>query len=113
MTREEALKIWLPVIRLGVEHLSECKVALDMAIEALEQEPCDVSDINVGEIVENLSRECGGKYKDCVDCVLDKIRATIKDNRDEWIEGQDTEWNIYDRCLRIIDKYKLESEVSE
>lgn len=37
--------------------------------------------------------------------VLDKIRAEIKDNRDEWIKGQDPEWHTYDRCLQIIDKH--------
>lgn len=37
---------------------------------------------------------------------LDKIRAEIKENRDDWIKGQDTEWNVYDRCLCIIDKYR-------
>ena len=40
MTREEALKTWLPVIKMGVESMPECSEALDMAIEALEQEPC-------------------------------------------------------------------------
>lgn len=42
--------------------------------------------------------------------ILDKIRAEIKDNRDDWIKGQDPEWHAYDRCLYIIDKYKAESE---
>ena len=41
MIREEAIKIWLPVIKMGVETMPECKEALDMAIEALEQEPCE------------------------------------------------------------------------
>ena len=45
--------------------------------------------------------------------VLDKIRAEIKDNRDEWIRGQDAEWHTYDRCLQIIDKYKAERERAE
>ena len=40
MSREEALKIWLPVIKMGVESMQECSEALDMAIKALEQEPC-------------------------------------------------------------------------
>ena len=37
--------------------------------------------------------------------VLEKIRAEILRNRDEWIKGQDAEWHTYDRCLSIIDKY--------
>ena len=46
--------------------------------------------------------------------ILDKIRAEIKDNRDEWIGGgHDAEWHTYDRCLQIIDKYKIESEDKE
>ena len=39
MTREEALKIWLPVIAMGIDNMPELKEALDMAIKALEQEP--------------------------------------------------------------------------
>ena len=42
--------------------------------------------------------------------ILDKIRAEIKDNRDEWIKGQDPEWHAYERCLAIIDKYREEQE---
>ena len=34
---------------------------------------------------------------------LEKIKAEIKANRDEWIKGQDAEWHTYDRCLYIID----------
>lgn len=41
MTREEALKIWLPVIKTGVESMQEFNEALDMAIKALEREPCN------------------------------------------------------------------------
>lgn len=32
MTIDEALKVWLPIIRMGVETMPECKEALDMAI---------------------------------------------------------------------------------
>lgn len=38
MNKEEALNIWLPVIKQGVETMPECKEALDMAIEALKRE---------------------------------------------------------------------------
>lgn len=37
MTKEEALKIWLPIIHMGVKDMPECKEALEMAIKALEQ----------------------------------------------------------------------------
>lgn len=39
MTREEALTLWLPVIKMGVESMQECNEALDMAIKALERTP--------------------------------------------------------------------------
>lgn len=41
MNKEKALKVWLPVIADGVKDLPECKEALEMAIKALEQEPCE------------------------------------------------------------------------
>lgn len=50
----------------------------------------------------DLSRECEGKYRDCTDCVLDKLRAKIK------AMSGDIE-TIAD-VLAIIDKYKAESE---
>ena len=40
MTREEALNDWLPIIRQMVKGTEVYTEALDMAIEALEQEPC-------------------------------------------------------------------------
>ena len=42
--------------------------------------------------------------------VLEKIRAEIESNRNEWIKGKDPEWHTYDRCLSIIDKYRGEDE---
>ena len=38
MTKEEALTLWLPVIKMGVKDMPECNEALDMATKALEQE---------------------------------------------------------------------------
>ena len=40
MTREEALNDWLPIIRQMVKGTEVYTEALDMAIKALEQEPC-------------------------------------------------------------------------
>lgn len=63
----------------------------------------------------DLSKECEGKYKDCTDCVLDKIRAEIK----EWYWQADKQALAKDPCvvdamvdlfIRTIDKYKAESE---
>lgn len=53
----------------------------------------------------DLSKECEGKYKNCVDCVLDKIRAEIIELRSRQNVG-------VLECLDIIDKYKAESEVN-
>lgn len=39
MTREEAIKTWLPIISMGIDSMPELKEAFDMAIKALEQEP--------------------------------------------------------------------------
>lgn len=46
---------------------------------------------------------------------LEKIKAEIKTNRDEWIKGQDAEWHTYDRCIYIIDNYiaELKGEINE
>lgn len=54
----------------------------------------------------DLSRECEGKYRDCTDCVLDKIRAEIM----SLTNGDMPEriWNV--DVLKIIGKYKAESE---
>ena len=41
---------------------------------------------------------------------LEKIKAEIQKNRDEWIKGQDAEWHTYDRCLNILDKHIKENE---
>ena len=44
---------------------------------------------------------------------LEKIKAEIKTNRDEWIKGQDAEWYTYDRCLCIIEKHISELKGNE
>lgn len=81
MTREEAIVRLKEGAPFSAIYEPVWEEALDMAIKALEQEP-----------------------------ILDKIRAEIQDNRDEWIKGQDPEWHAYNRCLWIVDKYKAESE---
>lgn len=54
----------------------------------------------------DLSQECKGVYRDCTDCVLDKIRAEIM----SLTNGDTPEriWNV--DALEILDKYKAESE---
>lgn len=53
MTREEAIariKDHKIVHKMNEPRAIYISEALDMAIKALEQEPCDVSDTNVGKI---------------------------------------------------------------
>ena len=59
MTREEALKLWLPIIKQGVETMPELNQALDMAIKALEQQTCDdcVSRQAVLETIETCNND--------------------------------------------------------
>lgn len=59
----------------------------------------------------DLSKECEGKYRDCTDCVLDKIRAEIDGLVYYWCEVNPR--NVIDDVLKIIDKYRAESEVEE
>ena len=55
----------------------------------------------------DLSKECKGEYKDCTDCILDKIRVEIVELPTISINAND----VYKaQVLQIIDKYKAESE---
>lgn len=62
----------------------------------------------------DLSKECEGKYRDCTDCVLDKIIADIGSALSEEVLD-DNRQQISDVgigleiALRIIDKYKAKS----
>ena len=65
----------------------------------------------------DLSRECEGKYRDCTDCVLDKIRAEIKaisivGQVDEHTSFIRTGEHVKQMALDIIDKY-TEEEIWE
>lgn len=57
----------------------------------------------------DLSKECEGKYRDCTDCVLDKIRAEIEEERKGYPPSAD-EYKTINKVLQILDKYKAESE---
>ena len=61
----------------------------------------------------DLSRECEGKYRDCIDCVLDKIRAEIDEQYDRVHPYDISCAEGLEMALGIIDKYKAESEVQE
>lgn len=63
----------------------------------------------------DLSKECEGKYRDCTDCVLDKIRAEIEKLRNFRAENYDLEeyCDYYDariifreNVFDILDKYE-------
>lgn len=62
----------------------------------------------------NLSKECEGKYRDCTDCVLDKIRDEIEQIE---INGYIRDVECFragiNVVLNVIDKYKAESEDKE
>lgn len=60
----------------------------------------------------DLSKECEGKYRDCTDCVLDKIRAEIEElkNAPPCFDDMFEYKYAVDDVLAIIDKYKSESE---
>ena len=55
----------------------------------------------------DLSKECKGNYKDCTDCILDKIKTEI---RNEQNLDYKCHRKTYDNCLRIIDKYRSEDK---
>ena len=61
----------------------------------------------------DLSKECEGKYRDCTDCVLGKIRAEIEQSyckvENDYDQGRN--YGLY-MSMHILDKYKAESEES-
>lgn len=88
MTREEAIKTWLPIISMSIDNMPELKEAFNMAIKALEQEP-----------------------------ILDKLRAEIeKAVWEDTIISLDGTDEVRlprldpDDVFEIIDKYRAESE---
>ena len=58
----------------------------------------------------DLSKECEG-YRDCTDCVLNKIRAEIEDLT--YYCWEVSPRTVIDDVLEIIDKYKAEGEDKE
>ena len=127
MTKEEeASKILTQYIDYDAEtpDYYEMEKACKVAIKALEQEPCDcisrkailsrfehMNEVYTFASIGDLRKVIGDipSIQPKTD-VLDKIRAEIELNRNEWIKGKDAEWHTYDRCLFIIDKYTAEKE---
>jgi len=69
MTIDEALKVWLPIIRMGVETMPECKEALDMAINSMRkyQKIVDIVSLNDEEF-----KQCGLKeLKEILEVIAD------------------------------------------
>ena len=101
MTREEAIKI----IDAGKDFFSDKEYieALDMAIEALEQEPKTNFERKAEIVISQLRAD-----RDRLQDALDKIRKEIKEHADR------LEDSLYGdgmrHCIDIIDKYKVESE---
>jgi hypothetical protein len=60
----------------------------------------------MGLCIRDLSKKCEGKYKDCTDCVLDKVRAEIMKTKNKKNIG-------FWECIDIIDKYRTESEETD
>lgn len=83
MTREEAIKTWLPIISMGINSMPELKEAFDMAVKALEQES-----------------------------VIDKIRAEIieRDRNVKAVRNDSCCFFTAEEVLEIVDKCKGESE---
>ena len=70
MSRDEALKVWLPIIQMGVETMPECKEALDMAVDTMRKYQ------KIQEIVKNTQQLCsyGSAFID--------IREVVEDGSD-------------------------------
>lgn len=106
MTREEALKTWLPIISMSIDNMPELKEAFDMAIKALEQEPKSECEHD-HEILK--------AYSDGGQDTLGKIRAEIeKAVWEDTIISRDGTEEVRiprldpDDVFEIIDKYKAE-----
>lgn len=87
MTREEAIKTWLPIISMSIDNMPELKEAFDMAIKALEQEP----KIDLDELKRKILMEVDGGTDD------------------KWLRYAD----VCDRISNSIDEYKADRSVEE
>lgn len=102
MTREEAIKTWLPIISMSIDNMPELKEAFDMAIKALEQEP--KSEWEQDHAILKA-------YSDGAKDILDKIRTEIEQDAFEDVKG--SKFIFVNRVNQIIDKYKAEIEPQE
>lgn len=78
MTREEAIKTWLPIIVDGVKTMPELEEALEMAIKALEKEPCEDA-ISRQAVIDSIRNYFHDEYyqrtsiQDCRDCLIEDV----------------------------------------
>ena len=133
MTREEAIEILKqyrekPTLINEIESVDEAvwlDEALEMAIKALEQEPCDDC-ISRKDTCTAIIKRLGIKnVQELIDAInqqweerLDKIRAEFISRYPKNYMGEPELGGascVFSLCkvLEIIDKYKKESEVSE
>ena len=68
----------------------------------------------------DLSQECKGGYKDCTDCVLDKIKAEIikyecdcRLSDDEYPSCKQCTDSVFGSTYEILDKHKVEARNKE
>lgn len=106
MTNNEAIE-WLISMYNIANQINDCleyKETLDIAIKALEQQPCE----------DCISREefpIADKYvQKQVNEALDKIRTEIEEHRRK-TASIDT-YDLVGDCLNIINKYKTENKKS-
>ncbi len=84
MTREEARDKILELRQYGGLVGINCTEALDMALDALEQEP----------VLNKIRTE-----------IEEQVLESLSDGGDDWFTAEKV-----NECLEIIDKYKVESE---
>lgn len=90
MTREDAFEIWLPIIKMGVKSMPECSEALDMAIKALKQEPCDdaISREAVIDIIEDVCPIYGNDYRYILRDKVNELPPVTAEKVGQWIDIQ-------------------------
>ena len=88
----------------------------DFLINYIEQLPSVNQEPKTGHMIvdedgNTQCSECDGKYKDCTECILDKIKAEIEEIHLIGYAIVDGKMEIAIRAvMQIIDKYKTESE---
>lgn len=116
MTREEAIAELKRDIELDNDFSEEYITAVNMAIEALEQEPCEdcISREELDKALRNFIRNFPSinPQEPKLD-TLDKVRAEIMDWETDIYENEyDAEIHdfVFERIYEIIDEHKAESE---